>query len=51
MKLHKEDHEHVNHGDLVDFEAVKVGKKLVAKLERVTTHKREINDHLKQVVL
>ena len=51
MKLHEEDHDHVKHDDIVDFNSVKVGKKTVDKIERSSIHKREINDHLKQAVL
>lgn len=51
MKLHKDYHEHVKHEDIVEFKAEKIGKKFVAMLEKTGTHKREINDHLKQVML
>ena len=51
MKLHKDYHDHVKHEDIVEFEAFKVGKKFVARLEKPDTHRRVMNDHLKDVIL
>jgi hypothetical protein len=51
MKLHEDDHQYVKHEDSIQFEAVKVGSKFVAKLVKNDVHQRVINEHVKQAIL
>ena len=51
VNLHEDNHNHVKHDEIVDFDIVKVKGKSVARLTKGALPKREINGHLKHVIL
>ena len=51
MRLVNEDYEKAVEGDRVHFDAVKVGDKYFAKLQELQKGARQINEHLKNVIL
>lgn len=51
IRLAEEDHEQAVEGDRVQFDTVKVNGKTFAKIQDSTVGSRQINQHLKYVIL